>query len=455
MLKKLKRKFTEFFEGYFVEILKQQEKTNAELLQSKERIHNLENELALVKADLNARIAAAESSLNYYSMIRSIMDENTYVGHEIVSLSLQKTDFPKILIAGFYGADNFGDEIMLQTLLSAIPEERLSSVTVMLCDNPDYDYFHLPGVNFIHLPKKTFDCNLLAQHFDVLIWGGGALIDDKFYDRSPLELNNLFLALSERFIAFKKKVISLGLSTNQNFSHPEFCERLKNVVNSSTYFSIRDTNSIEVLKKLGIENVDFLEDIVFYHKIWESNVPAKTVSDCPTIGIIWICCEETEALLGKVMKKIFKTYGENSKIHLIPFYNYLQIDTEFYSAVIEKYSCSENVSVVPYTNSIEKMVNVIATCDYMINMRYHGMLLCGMIGTPTLNICYDVHRHYENKINYLADLFQVKDGLEYFSEFNKKLEISKLEFLSSKKTKGELAKSCDSLTNLLFSKVKD
>lgn len=446
MLKKLKRKFTEFFEGYFVEILKQQEKTNAELLQSKERISDLESRLY-------GRIEAVENNLNYYSMIRSIMDEDAYFGRELNSLALQKTEYPKILVGGFYGADNFGDEIMLQTLLSAIPEERLSSVTVMLCDNPDYDYFQLPGVNFIHLPKKTFDCNLLAQHFDVLIWGGGALIDDKFYDRSPLELNNLFLALSERFIAFKKKVISLGLSTNQNFSHPEFCERLKNVVNSSTYFSIRDTNSVVVLKNLGIENVDFLEDIVFYHRIWENQVPAKTVSGTPTIGIIWICCEETEELLGKYLEKISEKYGKNCNVHLIPFYNYHRVDAKFYSSVAEKYDSPENIYIVPYTNRIEKMVSEIASCDYVINMRYHGMLLCSLIGTPTLNVCYDIHRHYVNKINYLADLFQVKDSVVNYSQLKKEPDLIQLKPLKPSQVCEKLCKPIKELTDMIVAKM--
>jgi len=454
MLKKLKMKFIAFFEGYFVEILKQQEATRAELQHCEERIVNLENELSLAKAELNTRIQTTENNLNYYAMIRSIMEENTYVGHELHSLLLQESDSPKILIAGFYGADNFGDEIMLQTLLSAFPEEMLSSVTVMLCDNSGYDYFHLPGVNFIHIPKKTFDCNLIAKHFDVLIWGGGALIDDGYYDYGPTELNNLFLCLSERFIAFKKKVVSLGLSTNREFTNQEYCLRLKNVVDGSCGFYLRDENSIEVLKNLGIENVDFFDDVVFYNKIWEQPVLHKEARDVPTVGIIWICCDETEALFDVVLEKINSCFGARCKIRLIPFYNYVQADMNFFTSAIERIGSSERISVASYTNRIDAMVSEIASCDYMINMRYHGMLLSGLLKKPSVNICYDIHRHYENKISFLAKVFRWEKSAVYYSDWKKNRSAISFTFLEPEIDSNELVKPCTDLTEKLLSFIK-
>ena len=85
---------------------------------------------------------------------------------------------------GFYGAPNLGDELMLETLLQYFPSFKDVDLTIMLSDNPVYDIGSYPAVNFIHYPKTRYDFNYLAQYFDTLVFGGGAIIDDRFFDNN-------------------------------------------------------------------------------------------------------------------------------------------------------------------------------------------------------------------------------------------------------------------------------
>jgi len=405
------------------------------------------------KTELYDRICAVENNLNYYSMIRSIMTENKYINLELLPSILQNNNSKKILICGFFGADNLGDELMLQTVLDYIPKEKHSSVTVMLCDNEEYNYYHLPGVNFIHMPKNKFDCNILAQNFDLLIWGGGALIDDSDYSKDILSLNNLVINLSKRFLAFDKSVVALGLSTNKTFSDDNFIKDLGYICERSKYFSLRDENSLALLNSLGITNISLMDDLVFYNKAFNKEIFQKSTNEIPIIGIIWICYEDTVELFKNTVNWLINNFNGKCKIKCIPFYDYVNLDSRYYFDIIKDFENVIDISVSPYSNDIEKVISEIAETDYMVNMRYHGMLLSGMLNKKSLNICYDTHRHYFNKIDYLTKFFGINNELLFFSELNSDFNNSQINFATPKYEKNKFSKQEELISEILNSEL--
>lgn len=56
----------------------------------------------------------------------------------------------KILIVGFYGGYNLGDELMLQTLLKHLEKFDNLELTVMIADNASYNIDEFKNVRFIH-----------------------------------------------------------------------------------------------------------------------------------------------------------------------------------------------------------------------------------------------------------------------------------------------------------------
>ncbi len=456
MFNKLKNKVKYFFDSRFEKIVK----TQGELLKNQQLIQEAQTQLKAIQSEIQSQlqsqmilqsqceqlqqkcekisdfqqsiynqIVTTEQNLNYYGMIDRILQEYKYTNTELLLLNLLKQPQKRILIAGFFGADNLGDELMLQTLLDYFPKDKLSSVSVMLCDNAAYDYYHLPGVNFIHQPKNIFDCNLLAQSFDVLIWGGGALIDDCNYNVKSVDLNNILVDLSKRFIEFDKKVIALGLSTNQQLTNIDYIENLNYVCKHSEHFYLRDPYSEKQLKDNGIDNVGLMDDLVFYNKLWKTPQTLKSASDIKSIGVIWICTPDTEQQFKHMISLIMEKFGNACTIKLIPFYNHLQTDIEFYTRMVEELPDNKNIVILPYTNRIEKIAEEIADTDFMVNMRYHGMLMSNVLNKCAINICYDVHRHYPNKISYLSELFGIEDKLIMFSRL---LDMAGLEFTSPK-----------------------
>lgn len=393
------------------------------LAESQKTIENLVSQ----NQDLYDRICSVEKNLDYYSMIHQIMTENKYIDLEFISLQLQKSKFKKILIGGFFGADNLGDELMLQTILSYIPKDNLSAVTVLLCDNDGYNYYNHPGVNFIHIPKNKFDQNIMAQYFDVLFWSGGALIDDSDYFKNTITLNNLIIDLSKRFLAFNKTVYAFSLSTNKTLTDKNYIQELRMLCDRCDYFSVRDNNSLNLLNSLNISNITLSDDLVFYNKLFEKDFP-EINNEIPVIGINWICYEDTVLLFKHLIEQIYAYFNGNCKIKCIPFNGYL--DKKYFEKILVDIKNKINIDIVilDYTNDLESVTREINNTDYMINFRYRGILLSSLLKKKSLNICYDTHRHYNNKIDYITDFFGIKDHLLYFSKLSDKCDNLKINF---------------------------
>ncbi len=360
-------------------------------------------------------------NVDYYQNINATESEKAMFSNPeyLASLFTDKSD-KRILIAGFYGAYNLGDELMLQTLLSYIPEEMYQSVTVLLYRNQLYEQLNLPPVNFLHYPCTFFDYDFLAKRFDILIWGGGAIIDDTYYEnRRTNLLGNMLVDMSERFIKFNKKVIAIGLSTSKQLTNIKYIEKLKFLSKKFEYFSVRDKYSAELLRSYDICNITESPDIVFASNYWKSprQTPNKDNINC--IGISLVCQNATEEILNKLFNIIAAEFGNECKIKLIPFFHLNENDVIFYKKYKNGLKKPEQIIICEYKNSLEEVCEEIASTDIMINMRYHAMLISQMLGKPSLNIMYEHSPHYHNKVTHIMNEFETIQNMIGLNSFTK------------------------------------
>ena len=388
--------------------------------------NNTYEKLEEAYAKLYERMVITESNLNYYRMIDNIQKEFNYSNLELLMNPVREGT--RILITGFYGACNLGDELMLQVLIQCLRELGMDNITVLLCDNEKYDFFDYPAIQFIHYPKNKFDFNIIAQQYDVLIWGGGAMIDDACYGTDDVSyLGNMYIELTKRFLAFNKKCISLALSSNRRLKNEKYIEALKYVIENSTYFSTRDKYTSELLREIGIaeDKIHFLDDLVFSSNKWNRirQESYKKKGTKQIIGIVFVCYESTRELLKTTIQDIAYFYQNVERaeyeIRCIPFYAYNDNDYNFYRSVIDEVK-EENgeiqISVCPYRKKFEDIIKELYSLDFVINMRYHAMLLSMMLGKTSLNICLDNHEHYYNKVRFITELGRYDDSVIMLSE---------------------------------------
>ena len=367
---------------------------------------NKQNEIISSRTkDLGYKIDAINDNLlmlkDEINKLHSKIEEHNYVNYELNTLNLiRESDKIKLLLVGFYGAYNVGDDLMLKGILKNLDPDKFD-ITIMMSRNSNIKIEDLNHVNCIYYPKKGNDFYHLAQKFDKVIFGGGAIIDDSKYDTGnsfQFDLGTIFVYLCTEFIYQGKEVYAVGLSSVACLTNNKYIKGLANIVEKAKYFSVRDDKSMHYLRKLlNTKKVKFSPDLVFsldFKKKVTSKIKTKKIKK---IGIIWICTDETKESLISLLKSL-KEY----EIHLIPFYNYLNNDKSFFETIVNK---EQDLIIEDFTNNIDEIYNIYDKCDFIISMRYHGILLGYMFGKPTLAINYDVHTHYFNKISYIVHLF--------------------------------------------------
>lgn len=287
----------------------------------------------------------------------------------------------KILISGYYGFDNFGDDAILQIIVTEFKKHLINPRITVLSANPKktkllYKVDSVHRYNFKHVINKIKEC-------DVFVSGGGSLLQDVTSTRS------IFYYLSLIFLAkfFKKKTIifAQGIGPINNiFSRIA----TKIVLSNADLISVRDKESQLCLKKLGIDAV-LATDPVWCTEITEGNNFLHL--DKINIGVQlreWKTLTDTSInIIADTLSKSFN--GEKFCINLIS----LQ-DSQDFSVIqkLENILLNKNLNseVKVYAGlSVEQGVNLIGNLDYLIAMRFHACLIGAVFDVPTLALSYD------------------------------------------------------------------
>ena len=348
----------------------------------------------------------------------------------------------KILISGYYGFDNFGDDAILHVMISEFKKHLNNPKITVISNNPaktkkSYAVDSIYRFNLKGIIKKM-------KAYDVFISGGGSLIQD------VTSFKSLFYYLSLIFLAkfFRKKTIifAQGIGPISTI----FARILtKNILKKVDLITVRDKESFNYLKKLGINSV-LATDPAWGLEISTGNKFLKI--EKINIGVQ---LREWKTLKDKPLKVIAdviseKFNDEKNCINLISLQDThdLEIMQKLKNILLKKDLKSE---IKIYSGlSIEQSINLIGNLDYLVGMRFHACLISANFNVPTLALSYDpkvtslaleskmpfininsINKNKENfilKVNELiSDHEQIRQNLREFSD--KKSQICRDNFI--------------------------
>ena len=175
----------------------------------------------------------------------------------------------KVILSGYFGFKNFGDEAILSVLL-----ENLKSVTsdiTVITSNPEYTKSLHKEIDCV----KTFDMfNIAAKiiRSDILISGGGSLLQD------VTSVKSLFYYLIIIFmgIFFGKKVIIFAQGIGPiNSKFGQFLTKI--LLKHCSFVTVRDFGSAELLAKWNVKS-QLVCDPIF-------SIPVKKCEKSRKIGV--------------------------------------------------------------------------------------------------------------------------------------------------------------------------
>lgn len=293
----------------------------------------------------------------------------------------------KILISGYYGFHNIGDEAVLRCVT-----ERLGSavqdVDLTILSNDPADTREKYHVNSI--PRMNpFKVLRAITKTDMLISGGGSLLQDVTSRFSILYyLTIIFLAL-----LLKKRVFiySQGIGPIQSkFSRFLTGKLLKRVDG----IAVRDEKSAKLLEEIGIppDSISVTADPVL--RLEKADM-ATGRDILASLGIDrrsgrllvgWAVKDAGKQFLDEIEKSVrYLKKAYNADSVLIPFH--YEQDAKVIKALAGR--LGDNAYYVTEKHLTDEMLSIIGNLDLLVGVRLHSLIYAAVSDVPSIGISYD------------------------------------------------------------------
>lgn len=296
----------------------------------------------------------------------------------------------RILVSGYFGYNNIGDEAILKGLIDGIRAKSSDVDIVVLSKNPDWTR---AKYNVIAVDRSNvFDIITAVKKCDMLVSGGGSLLQDVTSKKSIL----YYLFILKLAMIFKKKtfIYSQGIGPISLKLNKTLTRRILNKV---SFINVRDNQSARVLKELGVDR----EILVTTDTVFGINKPSKDegkeilkdlgvregVKNLALTIIDWKSYRQRS--VDEIVIAVEKILEERDvNVILIPFFYHvdLDIETEIYKRLKSKY---DNIYLVEEYLHIERYLSLVGNMDVMLSMRLHGLIFATLMGAYPIGISYD------------------------------------------------------------------
>lgn len=292
-----------------------------------------------------------------------------------------------ILISGYYGSKNGGDEAMLAAMLEVLRELDGDLNFTVISMNPEYTKkrHHVDAVAWLNvwaIIKKILSA-------DLLISGGGSLLQNVTSRRSLYYyLGIIFLA---KFFGRKVMLYAQGIGPIRG----TLAHKLMNfIVNHVDLITVRDHGSLEELQRLKISKPKIFctADPVLAIKPVSLDDGKKILSRYSLneekifVGVSvrkWIdwgnCRQELAAALDKLVEE------KNAEIIFLP----MQFPEDVKAAKSAADLMKKNSVVLENEFSTAEILSLVGCMDVLISIRLHALIFAGVMNVPMLGISYD------------------------------------------------------------------
>jgi polysaccharide pyruvyl transferase CsaB len=289
----------------------------------------------------------------------------------------------RVLLSGYYGFGNIGDEALLEVIVSQI-RSRFPGVEVEVLSAKPTDtakQFSVVGTD----RWNTREVRGAIERADVVLSGGGGLLQNATSLRSLL----YYVGIIHQAARAKRKVMifaqSIGpLDVFGRFIVREGCKSISGA-------TVRDARSKELLAsllpKISIEQTAdpvFLYDngnevkVDLSHEgLGPESTPYAIVSVRKIPGF-----EQGAGAIARAVDRLRERH--NIHVAFLPLGG--ASDAEVSTAIIRK--CTTSPLLLP-ESSLERTAEIVRGAHVMIGMRLHALIFAAKYGVPFLSIPYD------------------------------------------------------------------
>ena len=294
----------------------------------------------------------------------------------------------KILISGYYGFDNSGDDAILKAMVKDLKENIENLEIVVLSKNPSYTEktYNVKAVNRFSI-KAVIGA---IKSCDLFISGGGSLLQDVTSTRSLLyyiSLMKLAKNYNKTIMVYANGVGPIDGKINRFWT--------RRILNKVDLITLRDEDSKRFLGELGVknENIYVTADPVFTLEPIEKEKVLNILDresipkDKPMIGVAVRHWEDSENLIihvAKTIDYIIEQYNVN--VILIPMH--YPGDLDISNSILNNVN-TKGCYVLSNKYNVEDIMGIIKNLEMIIAMRLHSLIYAATQGVPMVGIVYD------------------------------------------------------------------
>lgn len=299
----------------------------------------------------------------------------------------------RILISGYYGFDNLGDDTVLFGILSAIRKLRPQAEIAVLSNQPERteELFGIPAFNRWSLPVITRE--LIRS--DLLVMGGGSLLQDVSSPRSVI----YYLGIVALAKLLGKPVVFYAQGFGPiNRSLSKWL--IRRIVNKVDMITVRDDKSHDDLKRLGVTNPPIqvtadpalsIDTRLFPKETGEQILrefgltPRFQKGDKPLAGIAirnWNTSHPYLEILARTCDNLVR---RGWQVVFIP----MQYPGDVGVSKTVADLMEEPSVLLDRQFTFRDISSIIANMDMIVGMRLHSLILAALYEVPFIPLSYD------------------------------------------------------------------
>jgi polysaccharide pyruvyl transferase WcaK-like protein len=317
----------------------------------------------------------------------------------------------KILVFGYFGFNNFGDELLLKSFLEIMKR--------FCYENKIYVLYNLKNkVKFEDFYKDKFGNNLVLINrwnffkiFETIlnvdtIFCIGGLFQDK---TSSLSLY-YYLTIIKIAKFFNKKVLILGTEFDVKNKNKKI---LKKVLEKVDYVGVRNLEEVNKVSLLSKNiKVNFFPDISFV--LYEKGFEKIDTTKKDVLGII--VKSPNKKFYNKELQQITNfcnVISKKYKICLIPFHLGKDLNSEDYLFALKILDKIDS-GCVKVWDKIEDVKKIFAEIENFVVSRFHGIIVCLMLNKKFVCISKDL-----KLINFIKDIKKISPSVQVYDSYEK------------------------------------
>jgi len=297
---------------------------------------------------------------------------------------------PRILISGYYGFNNAGDDVVLYGIISSLRREQPNISLSVLSNTPEVttSLFGVPAYNRWKLSTIVRE----LRKSDLLVMGGGTLMQDVTSPRSVLYYLGIvtIAKMLNKPVVFYAQGFGPILKQMSRFL-------IKQVVNQVDVITVRDYESGEDFKSCGVTKAPLYVTADPALTIHPDDIDdqtglaliSKLFSDLsrPLVAISVRNWKNEEGFKQAVAKAADFFIESGWNVLFLPMH--YPSDVLPSQEIISLMNHQEQAAILSDHLSFHEIMSILKQCDYVLGMRLHSLILACMLEIPFTGISYD------------------------------------------------------------------